>query len=55
MNKLGNLLLTVGLLGVLGTAGASDLNDISVSQMLTQVAISLVIVILGLKAKNKAN
>ena len=55
MNKLGNLLLTIGLLGILGTAGASDLNDISFSQMLTQVAISLVIVILGMKAKNKAN
>lgn len=55
MNKLGNLLLTVGLLGVLGTAGASDLNDITVSQMLTQVAISLVILALGVKAKNKAN
>ena len=55
MNKLGNLLLTIGLLGVLGTAGASDLNDITVSQMLTQIAISLLIVILGVKAKNKAN
>lgn len=55
MNKLGNLLLTIGLLGILGTAGTSDLNDITVSQMLTQVAISLVIVILGVKAKNKAN
>lgn len=55
MNKLGNLLLTVGLLGILGTAGASDLNDIAFSQMLIQVAISLVILILGIKAKNKAN
>lgn len=55
MNKIGNLLLTVGLLGILGTAGASDLNDISFSQMLTQVAISLVVVFLGIKAKNKAN
>ena len=55
MNKLGNLLLTIGLLGILGTAGASDLNDITVSQMLTQVVFSLLIVILGLKAKNKAN
>ena len=55
MNKLGNLLLTVGLLGILGTAGASDLNDISFSQMFTQVAFSLLIVILGVKAKNKAN
>lgn len=55
MNKLGNLLLTIGLLGILGTAGASDLNDITVSQMLTQVAFSLLIVILGVKAKNKAN
>ena len=55
MNKLGNLLLTIGLLGILGTAGASDLNDITVSQMLTQAAISLVILALGVKAKNKAN
>lgn len=55
MNKLGNLLLTIGLLGILGTAGASDLNDITFSQMSTQIAISLVIVILGIKAKNKAN
>lgn len=55
MNTLGNLLLTIGLLGILGTAGASDLNDIAFSQMLTQVAISLVVVILGIKAKNKAN
>lgn len=55
MNKIGNLLLTIGLLGILGTAGASDLNDITFSQMLTQLAISLVVVILGIKAKNKAN
>ena len=55
MNKIGNLLLTIGLLGILGTAGASDLNDINFSQMLTQVAISLVVVILGIKAKNKVN
>lgn len=55
MNKLGNLLLTIGLLGILGTAGASDLNDITFSQMLTQAAISLVILTLGVKAKNKAN
>lgn len=55
MNKLGNLLLTIGLLGIWGTAGASDLNDITFSQMLTQVAVSLVVVILGIKVKNKAN
>lgn len=55
MNKIGNLLLTVGILGLFGTAGASDLNDISFSQMLTQAAISLVILALGVKVKNKAN
>lgn len=55
MNKIGNLLLTVGILGLFGTAGASDLNDISFSQMLTQAAISLVVLALGVKAKNKAN
>ena len=55
MNKLGNLLLIIGVLGLFGTAGASDLNDISFSQMLTQAAISLVILALGVKAKNKVN
>ena len=53
MNTLGNILLTVGFFGILGSAGASDLNDISLQQAFLQVICSIVIIVLGLIIKNK--
>ena len=53
MNTLGNILLTVGFFGILGSAGASDLNDISLQQTFLQVICSIFIIGLGLMIKNK--
>ena len=41
MNTLGNILLTLGFFGILGSAGASDLNDISLQQAFLQVVCSI--------------
>lgn len=53
MNTLGNILLTVGFFGILGSAGASDLNDISLQQAFIQVICSIFVIVLGLMIKNK--
>lgn len=53
MNTLGNILLTVGFFGVLGSAGATDLNDISLQQAFIQVICSIFVIVLGLMIKNK--
>lgn len=53
MNTLGNILLTLGFFGILGSAGASDLNDISLQQAFLQVVCSIFIIGLGLMIKNK--
>lgn len=53
MNTLGNILLTVGFFGILGSAGASDLNDISLQQAFIQVICSIFVIVLGLLIKNK--
>ena len=53
MNTLGNILLTVGFFGILGSAGATDLNDSSLQQAFLQVVCSIFIIALGLLIKNK--
>lgn len=46
--NIGRVLIVIGFLLMLGTAGASDLNNISFNQIITQLAISLCITMFGL-------
>jgi ABC-type uncharacterized transport system permease subunit len=62
MNKAGAVLIFIGFFLAVGTAGASDTNNIGFSQMFIQFVIALVIMIVGVsilyikhrKEKNKS-
>jgi hypothetical protein len=50
---IGTTLIIIGLFALLGTAGASDLGNISISQILIQILLGVIIFALGLITLNK--
>lgn len=47
MNRVKIILMTIGFLIILGTAGASDLNSISFEQLMIQISIGLMLLLIA--------